>query len=156
MKKSKINLVPNQEGTTIRPSSNPDVHFIRLNQTSMQLNPTTNFLKTSSLSMLVFGTLQELQDNLAYFTSLKGNLVIHESFVPSDNDDLDRDIKRAGSDDAPICMGTTPDGESLPIYRRIILDPTALLHHTLIPHTNVEEIREFSNTEVVQEESEES
>ena len=44
MKKSKINLVPNQEGTTIRPSSNPDVHFIRLNQTSMQLNPTTNFV----------------------------------------------------------------------------------------------------------------
>ena len=140
MKNSKIEIVPNQEGTTVRESSNKDIHYVRLSQSSIKI--ANNFLKKVTLSCLVFGKSDELEQTFANLKSLPGKLVIKESFTPSDSSDLDRDLKRAGSDDAPIC---TAQGKS--IYRTIIYDPTSSIEDTLIPHTNVEEIRAFHNGE---------
>ena len=140
MKNRKIEIVPNQEGTVYRESQNKDIHYVRLSQSSLKFS--NNFLKKVTLSCLVFGNLDELQEAFGNLKSLPGKLVIKESFAPSDPNDLDRDLKRAGSDDAPIC---TASGKS--IYRTIFYDPSSSIADTLIPHTNVDEIRAFHNGE---------
>tara|TARA_Y100000401_G_C8268705_1_gene197175 strand:- start:232 stop:684 length:453 start_codon:yes stop_codon:yes gene_type:complete len=136
MKNSKIKIVPNEQGTTVRESSNKDIHYVRLQQSSIKV--ANNFLKKVTLSCLVFGKHDELVETFSSLKFLPGKLVIKETLVPSD----ERNLKRAGSDDAPICMS----GDQ-PIYRTIIYDPTSSLEDTLIPHTNVDEIREFHNDE---------
>ena len=136
MKNSKIEIVPNEQGTIIRESSNKDIHFVRLTQTSIKV--ANNFLKKVTLSCLVFGKHDELESTFASLKFLPGKLVIKESLDSSD----ERNLKRAGSDDAPICMS----GDQ-PIYRSIIYDPTSSLEDTLIAHTNVDEIRAFHNGE---------
>ena len=138
MKKKRIDIVPNEEGQVYRESQNKELHYIRLSQSSLKFS--NNFLKKVTLSCLVFGKLEELKDAFSNLKSLPGKLVIKESFTPSDPNDLDRDLKRAGSDDAPICLANDK-----PIYRTIFYDPTASIEDTLIPHTNVEEIRAFHN-----------
>ena len=141
MKNSKIEIAPNEAGATVRESSNKDIHYVRLVQSSIKI--ANNFLKKVTLSCLVFGKPEELEQTFGSLKFLPGKLVINESFVPSD----DRNLKRAGSDDAPICVGQSPNGDTLPIYRTIIYDPTSSLEDTLIPHTNVDEIRAFHNGE---------
>ena len=136
MKNSKIEIAPNEAGATVRESSNKDIHYVRLVQSSIKI--ANNFLKKVTLSCLVFGKPEELEQTFGSLKFLPGKLVINESFVPSD----DRNLKRAGSDDAPICVS---NGQ--PIYRTIIYDPTSSLEDTLIPHTNVDEIRAFHNGE---------
>ena len=136
MKNSKIEIVPNQEGTTVRESSNKDIHYVRLQQSSIKV--ANNFLKKVTLSCLVFGKSDELVETFGSLKSLPGKLVIKESLDSSD----ERDLKRAGSDDAPICLS---NGQ--PIYRTIIYDPTSSIADTLIPHTNVAEIRAYHNGE---------
>ncbi len=136
MKNAKIEIVPNEAGTIIRESSNKDIHFVRLTQSSIKI--ANNFLKKVTLSCLVFGKSDELESTFGSLKFLPGKLVIKETLVPSD----ERNLKRAGSDDAPICMS----GDQ-PIYRTIIYDPTSSLEDTLIPHTNVDEIRAFHNGE---------
>ena len=136
MKNPKIEIVPNEAGTIIRESSNKDIHFVRLTQTSIKV--ANNFLKEVTLSCLVFGKHDELESTFGSLRFLPGKLVIKESLDSSD----DRNLKRAGSDDAPICLS---NGQ--PIYRTIIYDPTSSLEDTLIPHTNVDEIRAFHNGE---------
>ena len=136
MKNSKITIVPNEAGTTVRESSNKDIHFVRLQQSSIKV--ANNFLKKVTLSCLVFGKPDELVETFGSLKFLPGKLVIKETLVPSD----ERNLKRAGSDDAPICLS----GDQ-PIYRTIIYDPTSSLEDTLIPHTNVDEIRAFHNGE---------
>ena len=136
MKNSKIEIVPNEQGTIIRESSNKEIHFVRLQQSSIKV--ANNFLKKVTLSCLVFGKHDELVETFGSLKFLPGKLVIKETLVPSD----ERNLKRAGSDDAPICMS----GDQ-PIYRTIIYDPTSSLEDTLIPHTNVDEIRAFHNGE---------
>ena len=136
MKNSKIKIVPNEQGTTVRESSNKDIHYVRLQQSSIKV--ANNFLKKVTLSCLVFGKHDELVETFSSLKFLPGKLVIKETLVPSD----ERNLKRAGSDDAPICMS----GDQ-PIYRTIIYDPTSSLEDTLIPHTNVDEIRAFHNGE---------
>jgi len=136
MKNSKITIVPNEAGTTVRESSNKDIHFVRLQQSSIKV--ANNFLKKVTLSCLVFGNHDELVETFGSLKFLPGKLVIKETLVPSD----ERNLKRAGSDDAPICLS---NGQ--PIYRTIIYDPTSSLEDTLIPHTNVDEIRAFHNGE---------
>ena len=140
MKNSKITIVPNEAGTTVRESSNKEIHFVRLAQSSIKI--ANNFLKKVTLSCLVFGKSDELEQTFGSLKHLPGKLVIKESTTPSDPNDLERDLKRAGSDDAPICLA---DGK--PIYRTIIYDPTSSLEDTLIAHTNVDEIRAFHNGE---------
>ena len=140
MKNQRIDIVPNEQGNVYRESSNKELHYIRLSQSSLKFS--NNFLKKVTLSCLVFGQLEELKEAFSNLKSLTGKLVIKESFTPSDSNDLERDLKRAGSDDAPIC---TANGK--PIYRTIFYDPTSSIEDTLIPHTNVEEIRAFHNGE---------
>jgi len=141
MTNSKIEIAPNELGATVRESSNKDIHYVRLVQSSIKI--ANNFLKKVTLSCLVFGKPEELEQTFGSLKFLPGKLVINESFVPSD----DRNLKRAGSDDAPICVGLSPNGDTLPIYRTIIYDPTSSLEDTLISHTNVNEIRAFHNGE---------
>ena len=136
MKNSKIEIAPNEAGATVRESSNKDIHYVRLVQSSIKI--ANNFLKKVTLSCLVFDKPDELEQTFGSLKFLPGKLVINESCVPSD----DRNLKRAGSDDAPICLS---NGQ--PIYRTIIYDPTSSLEDTLIPHTNVDEIRAFHNGE---------
>jgi len=136
MTNSKIEIAPNELGATVRESSNKDIHYVRLVQSSIKI--ANNFLKKVTLSCLVFGKPDELEQTFGSLKFLPGKLVIKETLVPSD----DRNLKRAGSDDAPICLS----GDQ-PIYRTIIYDPTSSLEDTLIPHTNVDEIRAFHNGE---------
>jgi len=136
MKNPKIEIAPNEAGAIIRESSNKDIHYVRLVQSSIKI--ANNFLKKVTLSCLVFGKPDELEQTFGSLKFLPGKLVIKETLVPSD----DRNLKRAGSDDAPICLS----GDQ-PIYRTIIYDPTSSLEDTLIPHTNVDEIRAFHNGE---------
>mgnify|MGYP003151648858 FL=1 len=146
-KKSKIQIEPNESGAIIRASKSEGTSFVRLSQSSISLNPSTNWIKSINLSCIVIGPTDLIEKSFAHLTSLPGQLVIRESFTPSNSDDLDMDIKRAGSDDAPICIGLAPNGTNQNIYRKVIFDPTSTLKDTLIPHTNVDEIRAFHNDE---------
>ena len=146
-KKSKIQIVPDQSGNKIRPSKTDGTSFVRLEQSLISLNPTTGWLKNTSLSTIVIGPTDLIAKSFHHLETLPGQLVVLESFTPSNPNDLDKDIKRAGSDDAPVCLGLSPDGEHLSIYRRVIFDPTSTLSNVLIPHTNGDEIRAFHNGE---------
>ena len=141
MKNQKINIVSDAEGKRYRQSKSKELFFVRLSQSSLKF--TNNFLKEVTLSCLVFAKLDLLEQAFPMsLKSLTGKLVIKESFTPSDPSDLEKDLKRAGSDDAPICVA---DGKH--IYRKIIYDPSSAIADTLIPHTNVDEIRAFHNGE---------
>ena len=127
MKNSKVLIVPNEQGTIIRESSNKEIHY-----------GTNNFIKKVALHCNVFAPLELLKSEFDGLESLPGKLYVVESFAGKDDD-----IKRAGAD-GPELLGLHPNGEELPIYRKVCYDITGLKKDILIPHTNVEEIREYN------------
>lgn len=124
-------------------SNNSDYGWITLKQDTTEIN--NGWLNTRTRSTIVMGLVSTLEDlNLAAGEVLDGRIVIREQTQPFT--DADRDVKRAGAD-GPIL--TDENGNA--IYRKTFYVDQDTINSNpekgqdvLIPHANVEEVREFN------------
>ena len=131
----KVLIRANEKGSIYNETKTKGLFFVHL--TSSEIKLSNNFLKKVTLHCNVFANLDLLKETFAAdATSIPGKLYIVESFTGDDDN-----IKRAGSD-GPELLGLHPNGEHLPIYRKIFYDATGTKKDVLIPHTNVDEIKE--------------
>lgn len=133
---SKVRVIADKYGNVINVCSNPDYGYIRVEQET-SLSPTKNWVGRKVVKALIMGTVDDLIAlKLVANQELPGKIVIKESHEPFDSDNPDRDLKYAGDTGIPCHV----HGE--PIYRRAFYTEDMNDDHTLIKHTNTEEIKE--------------
>ena len=108
---TQVNVSADELGNVIRQSNNNSEYgFIRLTQKRVTFGG-SSWVKSSDLSTILHGKLDDLQDlGLKATDSLTGKIIIKESIVPFNNNDADRDLKIAG-ETGIVC---SVDGQ--PIY----------------------------------------
>lgn len=134
-----VRVVALKDGSIVGVSqSNPDYGFIRVEQENVVV--VNNWLKRKKLSAVINGLVKDLKELKLYAgVSIPGKLVVKESLEPFNPGPYqDRDIKHA-FEGGPICVH-----HDQPIYRVTQHTYNMEEYDELIPHTNVEEIKEAS------------
>jgi hypothetical protein len=137
MELTKVNIARMSDGSIVKQSENsPEWGFVRVEQENISI--VNNWLRRSKRSALINGLYRDLLAlNLSEGTTFPGKLVVDESLEPFNPGPYqDRDIKHA-FEGGPICVY-----EDMPIYRRTRHTYNMDEQDTLIPHTNVEEIKQ--------------
>ena len=121
-------------------SNNPEYGYVKVQQIRTVIDD-NGFLRRKSLTALIPGTLQVLQDSKFYAgQQLDGKIVIEESLEPFNTKTPERDLKIAGE------TGIVCRLDNMPIYRRTKLSLASNATDDLIKHDNVEELRNAYNT----------
>lgn len=131
----KVTVVADKFGNVYNMSGNPDFAYLRVKQT-VAMYDETGWFNQKELTALIHGKLEDLM-SMKYTAGqeLPGNIIIKEQHSPFDAKNGDRHLKIAG-DSGIICR---VDDE--PIYRKTVYTERADAEHTLIQHTNGDEIR---------------
>ena len=132
----KVQIVPDENGNTIRTSSDKSEYaYVRLMQTKEVIS-SSGWLNVKDVTALLHGKKEDFKKvKMKDRKELSGRIVIQESTTPFNEKDPDRDLKYAG-DTGIICCSY---GE--PIYRRTVYDATASLNDEYVAHTNGDDIR---------------
>ena len=139
---NKVKVVADEFGNVIRVSEkNPEFSHIRVEQDVITFNKAWVVKKTRTA--LIHGKTVELKD-LVSSTGMKagyeleGRIIVKESLEPFSKENPERDIKYAGNTGVPCLF------EDQIIYRTSYFTSSKFDEDELIPHTNVNEIREAS------------
>lgn len=132
-------------GKVVTPfESNPEFGFIRVEQTVSSFNE-NGFMESKTRSALIRGSVKELSAlGWADGEMIPGHIVIKEQLTPTNPNNADQDLKRAG-EEGPIL---TKDGEK--IYRTAFYS-TSPVEDTIIKHTNVDEVAAYAAEQAAQE-----
>jgi hypothetical protein len=123
--------------------NNPEFGYVKLQQTRLIIEE-SGFMKPKSLSVLIHGTVADLQKaNFYAGQELPGTICVKESLEPFNKTNPDRDLKIAGSTGI-VC---TVNGQ--PIYRKTVYSTAANAEDTLVKHDNIERIRAAYNAQTV-------
>jgi hypothetical protein len=115
--------------------NNPEFGYVKLQQTRLVIEE-SGFMKPKSLSVLIHGTVSDLQKAGFYpGQELPGTICVRESLEPFNKTNPERDLKIAGNTGI-VC---TVDGQ--PIYRKTIYSAAANAEDVLIKHDNVDQLR---------------
>ena len=137
MELTKVKIAKMNDGSIVKQSENsPEWGFVRVEQENISI--VNNWLRRNKRSALINGMYKDfLALDLTEGTTFPGKLVVDESVEPFNPGPYqDRDIKHA-FEGGPICVF-----EDMPIYRRTRHTYNMDEQDTLIPHTNVEEIKQ--------------
>lgn len=124
-------------------NNNPEYGWVTLKQDTTEVS--NGWLNTKTRSTIIMGLVSTLESlNLSEGEIMDGKIVIREQTEPFSTPD--RDVKRAGAE-GPVLL----DANGNTIYRRTFFvsqqtldaDPQAG-QDTLIPHANVDEVKEFN------------
>lgn len=115
--------------------NNPEFGYVKLQQTRLVIEE-SGFMKPKSLSVLIHGTVSDLQKAGFYAgQELPGTICVRESLEPFTKSNPERDLKIAGNTGI-VC---TVDGN--PIYRKTVYSAAANAEDVLVKHDNVEQLR---------------
>ena len=151
MIKSKVTVCADENGAVINISENPEIGFIKVEQTKIEFR-NTGWINKQKLSSLIFGEVDELKTfGWVNGMEIPGNIVILEQLDPFNENDPERDYKIAGDTGIVCCV------EGQPIYRKSFYDSTGELEDIKLQHTNgdairdkfLEELDDISNAEPV-------
>lgn len=134
---SAVTVQPDKNGNVITLSvNNPEWGYVRLVQDTPLFHK-NSIMEVKSVSALLVAKLVDLE-KMQYHAGqeLPGQIVIEEAHSPFQENDSDRHLKRAG-DSGVLCRV-----DDQPIYRRTYYTKDMSIEHTLIAHSNSEEIRE--------------
>ena len=139
--RSKVEIVPNQQGGKIRVSkNNPEYAHILLKQDKTTIQG--GWVRKKTYHALLHGKLEDLKDlGINRLTYMEGQIVVKESTEAFNSENPEQDYKYAGDTGIVCCR----DGE--PIYRRAYYDATMLETDVFVSHTNGDAIREANNNE---------
>jgi hypothetical protein len=116
--------------------NNPEYGHIKVKQIRSIIDD-NGFLKRQSLSALIQGTVELLQEMGAYENqALDGKIIIKESLIPFNKKNPERDLKVAGK------TGIVCSFEGQPIYRKTVYNTSGNAADITVQHDNVEELRE--------------
>lgn len=131
-----VKVTANAEGKVVVPSSNPEFGYIRLEQKSTVIDA-NGWARKANKSALIKGRVADLAEmGLVKGMKLPGKLIVTESHEPTNEDNLEQDMKVAGDSGVPC----TKDGQ--PIYRTTQYTTDEDAVDTFIAHDNGDAIRE--------------
>ena len=131
-----VKVTANAEGKVVVPSSNPEFGYIRLEQKATVIDA-NGWARPSNKSALIKGKVVDLaQMGLTKGMKLPGKLVVTESHEPTNEDNLQQDMKIAGDSGVPCTLGGAP------IYRTTSYTTDEAAVDTFIKHDNGDAIRE--------------
>jgi hypothetical protein len=124
-------------------NNNPEYGWVTLKQETTEVS--NGWINQKTRSTIIMGTLEVLEGlNLGAGQVMPGTIVIKEQTTPFTTPD--RDVKRAGAE-GPVLL----DKDGNTIYRKTFFVAQSTLstnpeagEDTLIPHANVEEVKEFN------------
>ena len=139
---NQVNIIADDMGNVIRQSNtNSEFGYVRLQQKRVTFGTNSSFVKSSNLSTLIHGKLEDLQEmNWKADQKLAGKIQVREQLEPFSSNDPDRDYKKAGDTGIICCV----DGQ--PIYRKTFFTPDVNAQDVLLTHTNGADIREANGT----------
>lgn len=130
-----VKVVADANGNVIQLSKNKEFGYVRVSQ-EVEEYTEEGFIRDRTLSALIHGTIEKLvSKKWEDGTELPGRIIIKEQHHAFDEEDGDRDLKRAGATGV-ICR---VDDE--PIYRRTFYSEDLTAQHQLIRHNNSDEIK---------------
>ena len=119
--------------------NNPDYGYFRVEQSKV-VTTGSGWLDVKRITAIVPGEMAKLTQAGFYAgQELPGKIITLESLEPFSDVNIEKQLKRAGSEDAPVCtlMGK-------PIYQKRIWTPDTNLEDDLISHDNIDEIRAYN------------
>lgn len=124
-------------------NNNPEYGWITLKQDTTDVS--NGWINTKTRSTIIMSTIDTLEKlDLAVGEVMDGRIVIREQVTPFSTPD--RDVKRAGAE-GPVLL----DADGNTIYRRTFFVSQGTINANpaegedmLIPHANVEEVKEFN------------
>lgn len=124
-------------------NNNPEYGWITLKQDATEVS--NGWINTKTRSTIIMGLVSTLEQlNLSEGEVMDGRIVIREQVEPFSTPD--RDVKRAGAE-GPVLL----DANGNTIYRRTFFVSQNTINanpelgqDTLIPHANVDEVKEFN------------
>jgi hypothetical protein len=134
---SKVTVVadPTTNSVISISENNPEFGYVKLQQTRLVIEE-SGFMKPKSLSVLIHGTVSDLQKAGFYAgQELPGTICVKESVEPFTKSNPERDLKIAGNTGI-VC---TVNGQ--PIYRKTVYSTAANAEDVLVKHDNVEQLR---------------
>jgi|TARA_R100001463_G_scaffold19673_5_gene48389 hypothetical protein len=139
---NQVNIIADDMGNVIRQSNtNSEYGYVRLQQKRVTFGTNSSFVRSSNLSTLIHGKLEDLQEmNWKAGQSLAGKIQVREQLEPFSTNDPDRDYKYAGDTGIICCV----DGQ--PIYRKTFFTPDVNAQDVLLTHTNGADIREANGS----------
>ena len=139
---NQVNIIADDMGNVIRQSNtNSEYGYVRLQQKRVTFGTNSSFVRSSNLSTLIHGKLEDLQEmNWKAGQSLAGKIQVREQLEPFSTNDPDRDYKYAGETGIICCV----DGQ--PIYRKTFFTPDVNAQDVLLTHTNGADIREANGS----------
>jgi hypothetical protein len=139
---NQVNIIADDMGNVIRQSNtNSEFGYVRLQQKRVTFGTNSSFVKSSNLSTLIHGKLEDLQEmNWKADQKLAGKIQVREQLEPFSSNDPDRDYKYAGDTGIICCV----DGQ--PIYRKTFFTPDVNAGDILLTHTNGADIREANGS----------
>ena len=124
-----------KDGAVVVPSANPEFGYIRVASNSIGVDA-NGWARKTSKSALIKGAVEDLKSiGLTEGQSLPGQIVIVESHEPTNPNNLEQDMKRAGETNIPC----TADGQ--PIYRTSLYTTNMEATDSLIAHDNGDAIK---------------
>lgn len=132
-----VKVQSNDQGAVIVTNqNNPEYGYVRVTQTRLHFDE-NGFMKPIQLSALIKGKVEDLK--VAGFTAgqaLPGKIAVKESLTPPNPNNVEQDMKMAGSTGIP-CMV-----DDQPIYRTTFYTSNANLEDIFIPHTNGDQLKQ--------------
>ena len=119
--------------------NNPDYGYIRVAQSKV-VTSANGWLDVKRITAIVPGEMSKLTEAGFYAgQELPGKIITLESLEPFSDVNVEKQLKRAGSEDAPVCtlMGK-------PIYQKRTWTLDAGLEDDLISHDNIDEIKAYN------------
>jgi hypothetical protein len=133
---SKVRVTADAAGNVIVPSkNNPEWGHIRVEQVRMVVDH-NGFARKKPLSALIIGKIEELKGfGYRKDQEIEGKVVFVERLEPFNEEDPERDYKRAGETGIVCCV----DGQ--PIYRKNFYRQNAEAEDESLQHTNGDDIK---------------
>jgi hypothetical protein len=130
----KVTVTATDQGHVIIPSENsPEYGYVRVEQIVPEFNG--RFMNKRTRSTIIAGKLEELKElNYKQGQELPGKIVVKESFDPTNPENGEKDLKKAGDTNIVCRVGDQP------IYRTTFYTENLDDKDELIKHDNTEEI----------------
>jgi hypothetical protein len=143
---SKVFVLADETGAVINVSeNNPEFGYVRVQQTRTVVDD-NGFVRRKTISALMPGTIEDLQDmNLYGGQEIDGKIIVEESLSPFNKKRPERDLKIAGETGIVCRLG------GLPIYRRTKFTFNTSLADSTIEHDNVAELKAAYAAQVAKE-----
>jgi hypothetical protein len=140
---NQVTVTASNLGHVITPSeNNPEFGYVRVEETKVSYEG--KFRNEKTRSATIWGKVADLKkDGFFAGQKINGQIVIKESLDPTNPNNLEQDLKKAG-DTGVVC---SQDGQG--IYRTSVFTADLDAKDTLIAHDNADQIKAAQATKMV-------